>query len=261
MSRQTTVDNLWTQNIRPDGRSPTEMRQIKCSMGVFDKDKGGGGSAYFQIGNTKAVATVYGPHEGRASQKKVGAANQDKMTVNFEYSSACFSTNDRKTSTKADRKSMEMSCRLKSIMDNVFVHHLSEGSQVDIYIELIQDDGGAYAACINAVTLACIDAGVPLQDFVVACSATMAHGIPMIDISAAEKSTGMPELTLGILSKSKEIVVMEQNNLLKLIYFSDVLNLALDGCQRMLQVLEETCYHKFSLLQRVIEANLRRERT
>lgn len=100
-----------------------------------------------------------------------------------------------------------------------------------------------------------------MEDFVVACSATMAHGIPMIDISAAEKSSGMPELTIGILSKSKDIVVMEQSNLLKLIYFPDVLNLALNGCQRMLQVFEETCFHKFSTLQQVIEANLRRERT
>ena len=63
MSRQITVDNLWSQAVRSDGRSPTEMRHIKASMGIFDKDKGGGGSASFQIGNTKAVATVYGPHE------------------------------------------------------------------------------------------------------------------------------------------------------------------------------------------------------
>ena len=64
MSRQITVDNLWSQSVRSDGRAPTEMRQIKASMGIFDKDRGGG-SASFQIGNTKAVATVYGPHEVR----------------------------------------------------------------------------------------------------------------------------------------------------------------------------------------------------
>ena len=48
--------------LRIDGRKPNELRRIQCEVGVFDKADG---SAVFSQGNTKVVATVYGPHEVR----------------------------------------------------------------------------------------------------------------------------------------------------------------------------------------------------
>jgi len=68
------------------------------------------------------------------------------MTINVEYSSACFATNERKKSTKNDRKSMEVSASLQNLIDNIVVQDTFPGSQVDVYVELIQDDGGSYAA-------------------------------------------------------------------------------------------------------------------
>jgi len=46
--------------FRFDGRRPNELRQIHCKMGVY---KQADGSAYIEQGNTKVLATVYGPHE------------------------------------------------------------------------------------------------------------------------------------------------------------------------------------------------------
>ncbi len=37
--------------------------------------------------------------------------------------------------------------------------HLFPRSQIDIYLQVLQSDGGMLAACINAATLALIDAG------------------------------------------------------------------------------------------------------
>lgn len=46
--------------LRVDGRKPNELRKIYCEVGVFSQADG---SAMVQQGNTKVVATVYGPHE------------------------------------------------------------------------------------------------------------------------------------------------------------------------------------------------------
>jgi exosome complex component RRP41 len=46
--------------LRIDGRKPNELRRIQCETGVFAK---AAGSASFSQGNTKIIATVYGPHE------------------------------------------------------------------------------------------------------------------------------------------------------------------------------------------------------
>ena len=54
------LEILSPEELRLDGRRPHELRKIVCRMGVF---KQADGSAYIEMGNTKALATVYGPHE------------------------------------------------------------------------------------------------------------------------------------------------------------------------------------------------------
>jgi len=51
---------LSREGFRFDGRRPNELRQIRYKMGVY---KQADGSAYIEQGNTKVLATVYGPHE------------------------------------------------------------------------------------------------------------------------------------------------------------------------------------------------------
>jgi exosome complex component RRP41 len=46
--------------LRVDGRKPNELRRIQCEVGVFAQADG---SASISQGNTKVIATVYGPHE------------------------------------------------------------------------------------------------------------------------------------------------------------------------------------------------------
>jgi exosome complex component RRP41 len=46
--------------LRVDGRKPNELRRIQCEVGVFAQADG---SATISQGNTKVIATVYGPHE------------------------------------------------------------------------------------------------------------------------------------------------------------------------------------------------------
>ena len=51
---------LSDEGFRFDGRRSNELRQIRCNMGVY---KQADGSAYLEQGNTKVLATVYGPHQ------------------------------------------------------------------------------------------------------------------------------------------------------------------------------------------------------
>jgi exosome complex component RRP41 len=53
-------------------------------------------------------------------------------------------------------------------------------SQVDIFVQILQSDGGVLPAAINAATLACIDAGIPMVDFVCACSSGLVEGEPIL---------------------------------------------------------------------------------
>lgn len=48
--------------LRVDGRRPPELRKLQCKLGVFQQADG---SAFMEQGNTKVLATVYGPHDVR----------------------------------------------------------------------------------------------------------------------------------------------------------------------------------------------------
>jgi len=53
-------------------------------------------------------------------------------------------------------------------------------TQIDIYLQVLQADGGTRCAAINAATLALMDAGIPMKDFVVACSAGYINNTPIV---------------------------------------------------------------------------------
>jgi len=236
MAFRTYLDDLWEFQIRGDGRAPLELRNVSCELRVF-KETRASGSASFSIGNTKVVAAIYGPHEVRSTQKRL--YNPDKVNINCEYSSACFSQNERRGTTKSDRKSIEVSKNLKDLLENIIVTDaLTPGTVLDAYIELIQDDGGSYSACINALTLALADAKIPIRDYVVACTATIANSVPMVDINAQERGTS-PELTVAIMAKTNKIVLLEHANLMPSMYLKDVLHEGIVGCQKMYKFVEE----------------------
>jgi len=84
---------------------------------------------------------------------------------------------------------------------------------------------GIKSTCINAATLAFIDAGIPMKDYVCACSASFIEEQPIIgnvnfiykyinnycllDINHAEELCNGPDLTIATLPKSNKIVFLQ----------------------------------------------------
>ncbi len=74
-------------------------------------------------------------------------------------------------------------------------------SQIDVFVEVLQADGGNYCACVNAATLALVDAGIPMRDYVCACTASLMNDVPLLDVSSLVSSEGK----LVFLQKSRDI--------------------------------------------------------
>jgi exosome complex component RRP41 len=149
---------------------------------------------------------------------------------------------------------MEMSHNLKELLENIIVTDaMTAGTVLDVYIELIQDDGGSYSACINALTLALADARIPIRDYVVSCTATITHSVPMIDINAQERGTS-PELTIAITAKNNEIIVLEQTHLMPSMYLKDVIEEGIKGCQKVYKFIEEAVKHQSSVIDQALKS-------
>ena len=127
------LEILSPEGLRLDGRRPHELRKIVCRMGVF---KQADGSAYIEMGNTKALATVYGPHEVTNKSKIL----HDRVLLNCQFSMATFSTGERKKRPKGDRRSTETSMLIRRTFEAAILTQLYPRSQIDIYVQVRRID-------------------------------------------------------------------------------------------------------------------------
>uniref|UniRef100_A0A0B6ZLM2 Putative exosome complex component RRP41 n=1 Tax=Arion vulgaris TaxID=1028688 RepID=A0A0B6ZLM2_9EUPU len=227
------LELLSDQGYRTDGRKPNELRRIIFKKGIF---KQADGSAYLEQGNTKVLAAVYGPHEIRGGKSK---ALHNKVLINCQYSMATFSTQDRKRRPRGDRKSLEMTTHLKQTFDAVILTELYPKTQIDIYVEVLQSDGGNYCASVNAATLALIDAGIPMKDYVIACSGSYIKDTPVVDINNLEESSGGAEVIMAVLPRCEQIVFLEMNSRLHEDHLPSVMDQIMTGCRDIFHVLNQ----------------------
>ncbi|XP_031254925.1 exosome complex component RRP41 homolog [Pistacia vera] len=215
-----------SEGLRLDGRGPSEMRQLQAEIGVVAKVDG---SAMFEMGNTKVTAAVYGPREVQNRSQQI----TDQAPVRCEYSMANFSIGDRMRKPKVDRRSTEVSLVISQTMEACILTNLMPRSQIDIFVQVLQADGGTRSACINAATLALADVGIPMRDIVTSCSAGYLNSIPLLD------SAGGPDVTVGILPTLDKVTLLQMDAKLPTNTFEDVMQLATEGCKAVANSIRE----------------------
>ncbi|KAJ8323201.1 Exosome non-catalytic core component [Batrachochytrium dendrobatidis] len=221
------------EGLRVDGRRPPELRRLLTKVGLFTNADG---SAYIELGNTKCVAAVYGPKESKIQSAQL----HDRAVINVEYNVASFSSGERKLKMKRDKRMLEIASIIKRTFEPVVMTSTFPRSEIDIYVQILQLDGGALHAAINATCLAMIDAGIPMSDYVIACSAGFSNGSALLDLNYIEESAELPVLTAALLPKSGKLTMLSMESRLHLNHFQDVLNLATEGCNTLAESLNET---------------------
>ena len=117
---------------------------------------------------------------------------------------------------------------------------------VDIYIEIIQADGGTRCASITAASLALADAGVPLKDLVAGCAAGKVDGTLVLDLDDTEDKYGEADLPLAFMPRTKEITLLQMDGTYSPEEFEESVNLAITGCEKIYEMQRETLKKKYA---------------
>ncbi|GAB9472570.1 Exosome complex component rrp41 [Globisporangium polare] len=236
--------------LRVDGRRSEEVRRIRTRFGLFQRVDG---SAYYEQGNTKVVAVVYGPRElkmtgaaaaaGGVASVGTGSGNaasntQPRAVVHCEFTQAAFATSERKPQRTGDRKKMESSLAIKQIFEACIQTQLYPRSQIDIFVQVLHADGGEVPASINAITLALIDAGIALNDFVVASSAGYLQQTLLCDLSYQEEAARAPQLVIALNPRTQKLNLLQMECKLPLEIFESLMNVAMEGCNQVYDLLQ-----------------------
>ncbi|MGD2142611.1 MAG: exosome complex exonuclease Rrp41, partial [Candidatus Bathyarchaeota archaeon] len=153
---------------RFDGRKAKELRPIKIESGVLPNTDG---SAYIEMGRNKILVGVFGPRE--MHPKRLSKPNMAVLRCRYHMSP--FSVTPRR-SPAPSRRDTEIGMVMNWALEPAIFLDRYPRSVIDVYAEVLQADGGTRTACINAATVALVDAGIPMKDLVSSCAAGKIDG-------------------------------------------------------------------------------------
>jgi len=223
--------------LRMDGRRLDELRPVKIEVGVLGNADG---SAYIEQGKNKILAAVYGPREVHPRH----LALPDRALLRCRYHMAPFSVEERKPPAPS-RREMELSKVIREALEpSVFVEYYPRTS-IDIFMEVLQADGGTRCASITVASLALADAGIPLRDLVAACASGKVEGHLVLDLDDAEDKKGEADVPLAFMPNLNAITLLQMDGMLSVEEFEQAVNLALKGCKQMYELQKETLRVKY----------------
>ena len=225
------------KGIRLDGRKADELRPVKLQVGVLPNADG---SAYIEHGKNKILVGVFGPREVHPKHLSMS----DRMVIKCRYHMAPFSVQERK-SPAPSRREVELSKVIReSLEPSVFVD-LYPRTGIDVFIEVLQADGGTRCAAITAASLAIADAGIPLRDLVVACAAGKIDDTVVLDLYDAEDKLGMADVPVAYMPNLNAVTLLQMDGVLAPEEFETAVNMAVEGCKKIYLVQKEALRTKY----------------
>jgi len=228
------------EDTRTDGRKFDELREIEAKVGVLEKADG---SAFFRLGNTMAIAGVYGPRKVFPRHDE----QADKAVLRTRYSMAPFST-DTRSRPGPSRRSTEISLVIREALTPVIFLSEFPKTAIDLHIEVLQADASTRCVALNAASLALADAGVPMKDLIASCSAgKIVGGKIVLDIAGKEDTEGDLDLPVAYYPKKKEVTLLQMDGLTNRKEVKEVMALAIKGCEQIYKKQQEALRKKYNL--------------
>ncbi len=228
------------EGLRVDGRRPDELRPLRMEVGVL---KNADGSALVAFGNTKVIAAVYGPREIHPRHLTL----PDRAIIRCRYHMAPFSTSDRK-SPAPSRREIELSKVVREALEATIFTELYPRTTIDVFIEVLQADGGTRTAGLTAAALAVADAGIPMRDLVAAVAVGKVDGVLVLDINEIEDEYGEADMPVAMMPSLDKVVLLQLNGVLTPEEFKEAFKLAKKGIMEIYKMQKEALFRKYRIL-------------
>ncbi|KAL2914307.1 exosome non-catalytic core subunit rrp46 [Polyrhizophydium stewartii] len=159
---------------RPDKRGATQLRTMGCVLGPLSRADG---SARFSFGDSSVLCSVYGPAPVRTRDEKL---DQATVSVVFNPVSGVSGTQERLYERY-----------IREVVEALVLSAMHPRTAINITAQVLANDGSILATAMNAVLLALVDAGVPMQATCAAAHAIINRdGSLLLDPVALEVEEG-----------------------------------------------------------------------
>lgn len=157
------------------------------------------------------------------------------------------------------RRITEMQNTIASAFSQTLFLHLYPHSSISLSIHILSQDGSLLAACLNASTLALIDAGIPMKDYICACTAGSTSSYssndekadPLLDLNGQEELE-LPFLTVATVGATDSVSVLVMETRVQVGRLEGMLAVGVDGCKQVREILDGVVRKKG---EKVLEAS------
>src|SRR6187431_1178717 len=222
---------------RSDGRIIDELRQIKINVGII---RNADGSALIEFGKNKIIAAVYGPREVHPKHM----ALTDRCLLRCRYHMSPFSTDTRKNPAPS-RREIEISKVMWESLEPALILEDYPRSAIDVFVEVLQADGGSRCAGITAASVALADAGINMRDMVSACAAGKVDDKIVIDINDTEDKEGGADMPVAFMPNLKKITLLQLDGELTPEQFTTCLDEGIRGCMKVYEIQRSSLMEKY----------------
>jgi exosome complex component RRP41 len=223
--------------IRSDGRGINDLRPIKITVGVV---KNADGSAFIEFGKNKIIVAVYGPREVHPKHM----ALPDRCVLRCIYHMSPFSTDTRKNPAPS-RREVEISKVMRESLEPSLILSDYPRAVIDVFVEVLQADGGSRCGGINAASVSLADAGINMRDLVSACAAGRLADNIVLDVNDLEDKEGDADMPVAYLPNLEQITLLQLDGKLTMTQFNECLNKAIDGCKAVYEIQKDALMKKY----------------
>lgn len=110
---------------------------------------------------------------------------------------------------------------------------------VDVFITVIQADGGTRCAAINAASLALADAGIPMRSLIPAVAVGKADGKLLVDLGDEEDKYGQGDVPMAIMPHTEEITLLQQDGSFTREELNEAMQMGINSCKYLHELQKE----------------------
>ncbi len=235
--RDTDMVLLDANGIRCDGRKVDETRKVSIKAGVL---RNANGSAYIEFGDNKILAGVFGPRDVHPKHM----SNSDTGILRCRYHMSPFSVTERKNPAPS-RREIEISKVIKEALEPALMLEKFPRTVVDVFIEVLQADGGSRCAALDAASVALADAGIPMRDMVCACAAGKVADTVVLDVNNEEDQAGQADMPVGYMPNLDRITLIQLDGVLTPDEYKKCIETAVEGCKKVYEVQKKALADRF----------------
>lgn len=233
-------------------RTNNQLRRIFLDIGLITQASG---SAYIEMGNTKVICGVYGP-KSIASRRDAYFSETGQLLCDFKF--APFARLDEIKERKQGDDEKELSLMLQEALESSIQLEKMPKSMIQVFIIVLEANGGEFAAAVTCASLALAHAGIELFGLVSGCSVgikenskvvekkTQDNGnddsqlVYLLDPSTAEEIECSARVTVTMMGASREITHLFQQGVLDFKETGSAIGVCIEGCSQIFALMRQT---------------------